>query len=455
MVLVACAHTQRTDVADRPAEQTLFIALDGVPYRVMAELVEAGHFWDFADPTRVIATFPSISAAGFGGIMAPLGIDAPAGYDDEFYSYQENKIKGALLSPHQVDSNGFQGLFSLYRSSTLSLIEMYAFPGMTGYDDLKTTKSLIWNYPPPPYYMVYIGGTDGAGHVLGRKRLKHWLIFMDDYLQRLRRDYEKQFHRRLHIVLFSDHGFSFIRPTGISHGVLSKYLRQKGYHLTIHLNGDKDVVSVVLGNISAAPFHVAAKYVPELASLLSTFEGIDIVTYLHGNKIIVLANRPNGVERAEINWSSDGLRFRYHPLEGDPLHYEPAVTELKTKGLLDPAGYADSQAWFRATAYQYYPDALYRLYHAFHDLVQNPAPILISTQEGYEIGDTWTRVGARLRGGLEGTHGGLFKSTTEAFVMTNDPRINLPARLRYNEWIPYFFPDGLDGGLKVNQRMDP
>lgn len=438
--LVTCAHASETAVTVRPQAQTLFIALDGVPYRVMAELIEEGHFWHFADPTRVIATFPSVSASGFGGIMAPLGIETPPGYDDEFYSPQENRIRGALLSPHKVDSNSFQGQFSLYRSSTLALIEMYTFPGMTGYNDLKTTKRLIWKYPDPTYYMVYIGGTDGAGHVLGRKRLKHMLVFMDEYLQRISRDYQKTFNRRLNIVLFSDHGFSFIRPKGISHGMLAKYLRHHGYYLKNHLNNDGDVVSVVLGNVSAAPFYVAPQHIPDLAALLSRFQGIDIVAYKHGNKIIVLANRPDSVERAEISWQGDGQRFRYHPLDGDPLNYRPVVTKLKNEGLLDRAGYADSQVWFRATVYQYYPDALYRLYHAFHDLVQNPAPILISTAEGYEIGDTWTRVGAWMRGGLEGTHGGLFRSTTEAFVMTNNPQIQLPPRLRYNEWFPYFFP---------------
>jgi hypothetical protein len=130
-------------------------------------------------------------------------------------------------------------------------------------------------------------------------------------------------------------------------------------------------------------------------------------------------------------------------VDGDPLDYEGVVAALRKKGKMDSRGYAASENWFEATKDHRYPDALYRMHDGFFTLVENPAPILFSTEENYEYGDVLTRIGAWFHGGLKGTHGGLFQEASAAFVMTTDPKIRMPSVLRYDQVMTYIVPEDL------------
>jgi hypothetical protein len=438
LVSIGCAHAP----APRPraAGQTLLIALDGVPYEIIEELKSLGHFSEFREPSRVISTFPSTTHCGFGGLFRPLGASPPPGYDREYYSYNEQKIVSFLSSIHPKNKRDFKNFFDYSRKTPVQKFWMYSAAGLSGRRDLEKIRRMVWNGPDITPLFAYIGGTDGAGHVLGRKRVRHWLVFMEDYLRKMREDYRRQFGGVLHYVLYSDHGFRYMRkPNAVPKGQITHGLAENGLHLASDLKDENAVVAVQWGNISGASFFAHPEYVPAVARVLANTRGIDVVAYRDGSEIEVLSKKGGRLQSARVACEGGRRRCRYTPEDGDPLDYKPVLEELRREGRIGPGGFAASGDWFRATEDHYYPDALYRMHDGFFTLVENLAPILFSTNEDYEYGDVLTRVGAWFHGGLKGTHGGLFQSATAAFVMTTDPKIVIPPVLRYDQVMPHVF----------------
>lgn len=433
---LGCAHLPK-ETQKRRNPQTLVIAVDGVPYDLIKELQGEGHFRGFQEPSKVVSTFPSITTSAFGAMFHEVGGDRPPGYDREYFSYKKRKIQGFLSSIHPKSPTDFRNLFDYYRRTPFQKFWIYAAPGFSGHRDLIKIRKLLWNRPDAERLITYIGGTDGAGHILGRKRVRHWLIFMDDFLQKMRRRYRDEFGQDLQLTLFSDHGFHYVRkPNAVSKRSFVQRLRKVGLTLSNNLWRKDHVVAIEWGNISGASVYADESRVPEVARLLATTQGIDLVAYRSGENIELLAYRNLSGERAEISCNAQETRCCYLALAGDPLHYAPVVARLRERGRMDRGGFAASEDWFQATKDHHYPDALFRLYEAFFTLVTNPAPILFSTEPDYEYGDVRTRVGAWFHGGLKGTHGGLFQEASAAFVMSTDPNRKFPEALRYNEILP-------------------
>ncbi|HSA60365.1 MAG TPA: hypothetical protein VLJ37_11860 [bacterium] len=434
-----CAHGPRR--VSRVHERTLLIALDGVPFGLVSELKKEGRFSEFQEPARVVSTFPSTSHSGFGGLFRPLGASPPPGYDREYYSYADEKIIGFLSSIHPKNPHDFKNFFDYSRKTPLQKFWIYAAPGLSGRRDLEKIRRLVWSRGDDRPLFTYIGGTDGAGHVLGRKRLKRWLIFMDGYLQRMKADYLRDFGQTLQISLYSDHGFHFIRrPNAVSQNRIENGLRRERLHLAPNLKTPDRVVAVQWGNISGASLFVDETRVPDVARVLAGTAGIDITAYRSGEDIIVLSQDGGRLHTARVSCTEGRRRCRYAPVDGDPLDYGDIVDSLRRKGRMDSHGFAASEDWFEATKDRRYPDALYRLHDGFFSLVENPAPILFSTEDDYEYGDVLTRIGAWFHGGLKGTHGGLFQEASAAFAMTTDSKVRLPSVLRYDQVMPYIVP---------------
>lgn len=433
-VLSGCAHAPLG--GNRPPRQTLVIALDGIPYPLIRELKEEGRFAGFQPPAKVISPFPSTTTCGFGAMFRSIGADVPQGYDREYYSRERKSTVSFFESLSPKSPTDFRNFFDYYRRTPTQKFWIYAAPGASGRRDLEKIRRLVWRQPDQEVYLTYIGGTDGIGHVLGRKRAKRWLTFLDGVLTKMRRDYREAFGRDLDVVLFSDHGFHYVRkPNAVSKIDIVQRLRRMGLTLSNNLKRPSRVVAIEWGNISGANFYADPAYVPRIAEVLAQTRGVDIVAYPWNDTIRVLAYRPPVGEYAEISCRPGRARCRYEALSGDPLHYQSVVDRLRDRGLMDRSGFAASQDWFEETKDGEFPDALYRLHHAFDGLVQNPASILLSTHTDYEYGDVLTRIGAWMHGGLKGTHGGLFQEASAAFVMATDLRTGSSA-LRYDQVLP-------------------
>ncbi len=421
----------------RPAHQTLFIGLDGVPYHIVKELKDAGHFQEFQEPTKVISTFPSTTTTGFGALFHPIGAEHPAGYDRQFFSYEKNAKQSLFSLIHIHSNNDFRNFFSYYRKSPLEKFWIYSTPSFAARLDLDRIQRVVHRKPDHPYYFTYVGGTDGIGHVLGEKRLKRWLIAMDKTLIKFRADYRRLYHQDLQISLFSDHGFHFEKDLkAVSKREIVKRLKAKGFKFARNLKKDHQVIVIVWGNISGASFYAHPSRVEQVASILSETRGMDLVAYRLDRTLFVLSRHQGFEEKAKIECVEETQRCRYVALQGDPLHYLPVLAQLELQGKVFADGSVSFEDWFQATKNLEYPDALTRLHDGFFSLVQNPAPILCSMDPQYEYGSAFTRFGAMLHGGIKGTHGGIFQEASGAMILTTDVTISLPAEIRYNEVMP-------------------
>ncbi len=439
IVFVSCAHLPKNakKTAEKRGPQTLVIALDGVPYDLIKKMHDDGYFQGFQEPSKVISTFPSTTTAAFGAMFHEVGGERPPGYDREYFSFKKRKIEGFLSELHPKSPRNFRNMFDYYRRSPFQKFWIYAAPGFSGHRDLIKIRHLLWDRPDRKLLLAYIGGTDGAGHILGGARVRHWLIYMDQFLQKMRKQYQEEFGEDLQMTLFSDHGFHYIRkPDAVPKRDLVQRLRKVGLSLSNNLWRKDHVVAIEWGNISGASVYVDESKVQQVAEILATTRGIDLVAYRSGENIEVLNYRNPSGDRAQVSCEAEGKRCRYEALAGDPLQYESVLRDFHARGRVDAQGYVSEDDWFQATKNHHYPDAPFRLYEAFFDLVTNPAPILFSTYPDYEYGDVRTRVGAWFHGGLKGTHGGLFQEASAAFVMTTDAKEKFPESLRYNEILP-------------------
>lgn len=417
--------------------RTLFIALDGISYEVMKELQDEGHFAQFNKAIPFISTFPSDTTVGFTGILQPLGVGKVPGYEVRFYSFKENKIKGGTPFDFYKIHIRYKDYFDSFRHQMHEKAIMYMFPGLAGKQDLVNTEQALLN-TDKKIIMTYIGGTDGAAHLLGRKRTKNFLKFMDEYLKRMIVRYRETRNEPLRVILYSDHGFHYTSLKSVSFAELKKKLRKKGFRLNSRLENDRDIVTVPYGLLSAGIFYTKPQHRAALAKVLGDVGGVDLVFWHNENKKEIFMLRKDG-ELAKFEYKSPTL-CRYVGLKGDPLNYNDMLDKYDFK----KNAWLPEKTWFEMTWKHDYPDAGFRLYDAFFNLVENSASIMISTKKNYQYGSVAARLGTIAKLGHKGTHGGLFREPSWGVIMTNDlPSPHHPTALRYDELFRFTLPESI------------
>ncbi|MBI2335698.1 MAG: alkaline phosphatase family protein [Deltaproteobacteria bacterium] len=421
--------------------RTLFLALDGVDYFLIAELKKEGYFKDFFNPAPFISTFPSVTGIGFTGIFKPLGVKKVPGYELKFYSLKDNKMEGGKLSEVYKIIFDFKLFFDRYRHKVEEKGLMYAFPGLAGKQDLKKTEELLYENGKN-VLLSYVGGTDGSSHLLGRERTKRFLIYLDGYLHEIKQRYHERTGRDLRVVLFSDHGFLHKKAKNIRLGLLKQRLKENGFRIAKSIQSPYDVVTTRFGQLNSGVFFTTQSAQREkVARILAQTKGVDLVFWYNEDpkKIFVLNSKG---EEAGFEFKSEQM-YRYQIITGDPLNYIPVLE----KNNLKVGQWIDEDTWFRMTYDHEYPDAGYRLYDGLTNLIENPGSILISTEKEYEYGSLAALVGTWTHFGHQGTHGGLFKESTWGFMMTDwGTKRVLPIALRYDQLFPFFIPE-VTGGL--------
>jgi hypothetical protein len=87
------------EAEETPAQRTLFIILDAVPYGFVQELTEPSReggalFAEFAPPIALISTFPSTTTIALGAAFEPLGLPRSPGYEARFFDWDKSKVRG-------------------------------------------------------------------------------------------------------------------------------------------------------------------------------------------------------------------------------------------------------------------------------------------------------------------------------------------------------------------------
>ncbi len=372
------------------------IALDGVPYSLVAELYEQCHFRLFHPPVKMISTFPAMTDLAFQRIF---GGRQPIAYEAEHFDRELNRIRNGndiYLSGEAADwANKLD-----YRIGFLWDTMAYSLPQQVFNQEKDSMMDVLRRTEGARTAIVYSVGTAGLGTKGGREAILGYLRDIDMMCEQL--VFERR--GRVKITLLADHGHNMSGRGRIS---FDDDLRQAGYRPADRLEKPGDVVAVKYGLVTyAALFTDDAAGV---ADVLIHNPAVTLACYPAGDAVVVKTLA--GSARIE----RQGERFRYTCLTDDPLELKPVIAQLAERGYVDGDGYIDDQAFLAATADHEYPDALRRIWEAFNGLVKKPADLIVCLEDGWVHGSSFFH---SMIGGATSTHGSLNQLNSTAFVMT-------------------------------------
>jgi len=396
----------------------VIIVLDGVPFELVQELYEAGHFRLFPPPSRLISVFPAMTDLA----LAKLLRAGPClGYEALYYDAE----RGRLSDGNQVYLSGANEpwtRFVDYRCDTSWDVRCYLDPQAVWRHELDDFTRLV-RQAHAGTLRLYTVATAGLGTRGGAPAIREYLHTIDAFCERM------TFERRgkVRFTLLADHGHGLTPCKRVS---LRPVLEAAGLHVTKTLQRDDDVVLPTFGLVTCGVLHTRA---PALAAeALLKHEGVDLVMYRTSVPDTANPDSPTTQEagpckaaacitvrgntgKARICRCKNGLR--YDPVDGDPLCLNPIVAKLKKQGKVASDGGISERDWFEATCLHEYPDPVCRIWQAFQpgDLVEHVADVILSIHDGYSIGSGLFSLVIR----VESTHGALSRRSSTTFVLSN------------------------------------
>ena len=294
---------------------------------------------------------------------------------------------------------------------------------------------------------MYIVSTDGLGHAGGPGALAKFLRAMDARLHQFRREHPQL---QFHTVLFSDHGLAGGPPLVNIWPRVEAAVEAGGFRLRESAPGEREAVVLSFGLLSSFAAYTFPGEERELASLIAGVAGVDLcVTPAEGGWGLVSSRGEADIAAAEVEGEQ---LWSYLPRYGDPLDYAPVVAALRRRAGEPARNRFADQWWFEATREHRYPDALYRVAHAFR-LAANPASLLCSVADGHMFGARMTEYAAAPTiGRLRWTHGALHRDASLGFLMSDVPGWEAPAAVRFNRALEFLAKLGAGGGRRVSER---
>ena len=372
------------------------LILDGVGYDTVKAFQQRGGLRLFHPPAPVISTFPAMTDTALNDAFQTVRCRA---CEAVHFNHGTNRLEGGDTDYLAMENEDWVRCTD-YRAGTLVDPLAYLFPGHYFKEELREVTTLFDRRDRPrivAYFVSTAGlGTrdllDGQHEVLrGIDRLAEELVWKTRGLVKM--------------TLFSDHGHTLVRSKWID---FREFLREKGWNVRDRLDGPRDVVPVEYGLVTYASF--ATRDRAALAATLLEQEGVDLVTYPDGNVVVVAgAGGKAFIERR-------GSRYRYRAESGDPLHLAETIRQGKARsGVFDSDGFADERSWLKMTLTHDYPDALDRIWRAFHGQTEHVPDVIASLKEGYNAG-----LASRAWRFPEGasTHGDLGRKSSTAFIMS-------------------------------------
>lgn len=395
----------------------LVLVLDGVPYQTIVDLRAEGHFKHFQNPARMIATFPSSTNPS---LVEILHAESSPGYEDHYYDRTQNRLVGGLqdrVRGTKFIRGTYRETFDYHASAFGGALAYVAAPLSTmiaAQFDLLACKR-AFRQSSAPVFVGYLGATDSLTHLGGERAIKSYLRTLDRGIEELIADSGGQ----LEVELFSDHGNRYDK---YKHVKLNDALAKAGFVTEKSLKTEKSVVLPKYGLVGSAQLFTWPDNKAKVAEVCAATEGVDFALYYQSDNSLVLVSKRG---RAKL-WQNDD-RFKYEALGGDPLRLSPIIQTMRTAGQLDAAGFADREAWYRATLAHEYVDPLRRLFDGFNLHVKSRADVIVSFADGWLIGSPFMSAMAEMRA----THGNLLRGETEGFAMSS--RQILPPAVRGTE----------------------
>ncbi|MHC4797483.1 MAG: hypothetical protein ACYTF1_12640 [Planctomycetota bacterium] len=373
----------------------LVIILDSVPFSMVRDIWKQGRLRYFPPPSRVISPFPvmtDLSLSEFFGTSPCPGVES-AYYDG---NYLTNAYTTYLASANVAWKTCVD-----YRMNHMAHPYAYLDAHSWNRHELRRIQEIFSQRAKEKITVTYMVSTSALGARIGRNGHQAALIRLDRFCQSLMH----QYRGRVRFTLFSDHGHALSSSKYIK---LPEELMHFGYRVVKKLTGPGDVVIPQFGIVTCASLYTQSP--APLAHDLMGIEGIDLAAFLDdADKVMVLSR--DG--QARISRSAAG--FSYQPDYGDPLKLLPVIEKLTQAGKADDNGFIQDGTLFKATLAHVYPDALYRLWRAFHGLIAHTPQVLVSVKDGWHCGSP------AISGitNLAGAHGNLNSPSSSGFIMTS------------------------------------
>jgi hypothetical protein len=394
---------------DYPPTPHIIICVDGVGISIINEMQVEGRFTMFHSPSHMISTFPSLTNAAISTILAPSGAKTPAGYEDNYFDVNANKMRGGIADRLRSDrfiQGTFRQMFDYHPSAIKSGLGYLAPPYSVYLESLSDLIHLQQKAKKnkQPVFLGYIGATDSLAHLGGEKLLRRFLKRLDETVQNIRRDKRVP----VAVTIFSDHGNDF-RP--YKRAGLRAPLEQAGFKLELRIKDERSVVFPQFGLIGSAVLFTQPANDADLARATANVEGVDFAAYQKQGTVHVVG--PEG----EATIEKQDECYRYRSVKGDPL------------GLLTlvPQEFLPDSAFFDATRDNSRPDVIKRIYEGVNDSVVNRGNVVINLKDGYYTGSSVLDALAT----LHATHGNIGQPQSYGFVMSTD--IELPSHLRADD----------------------
>lgn len=383
----------------------LVLGVDGVGYADMLAAQARGEFREFFPVSRLISTFPSISDIAWSEIFR---VAPPPGYQRVYFQLDAGKTVGGPIDP--IRPIEFEKRMHLGFDQKTHHLTSYVAPGRAARGELATLTQTFFESRGIETFYAYLPAPDALQHVRGD--ITRYLTTLDAELTRLRASYEARTGQPLELAVVSDHGNN--RRWNAETLDLAQFLRNRGFNPTDKIAAARDVVFSTDGVTTGVGVFARPAEVPGLAVTLSTLQGVDLVTWVPEQALDRVNVRDAAGHTAIVRRRADGA-LGYERVTGDPLHYAALVAQLTASGHLED-GFAPAAAWLEVSRDHEYPAALQRIMRGHHDVTQNPAPILLSIQDGYQVANGVVSFFNQLRP-LGGTHGSLNARNSLGIVM--------------------------------------
>lgn len=395
-------------LSDYPPDSVphVVLALDSIPYRTVAEGHKRGDWPWFAPPAKVIPPFPSMSGVIFTDIFQSPSL---AGMVNRHFDRRAGEMENQIFTRVMGKKNPWHlrmHYMAEYWQNGLAFLK----PRPWFAAEMARAKRAA-DHSPDRVTLLYVASSSGMVSQLGEVGVQETLDAVTPFCMQL--FYERR--GAVKISVLADHGHNY-RP---AHRVdIKRIIRECGYHPSATLKHDLDVVPDVDGLVNYAGLHTRTP--GPLAAKLATRPETQVVAYFKDEAVSVLDE--HGVAIVDHR---DG-KYRYRALTRDVLKLVPAVERMAHSGKTDADGFISAEDWLAATADLEFPDAPYRLWRAFHDLVQNPPDIMIALRDDYCIGLESLQWFIDMRS----THGGLDQINSTTFLLEMTDRQRSPMRSR-------------------------
>ena len=396
-------------------ERNVIICVDGVGISTLNRMRAEGRFKRFHSPSHMISPFPSLTNAAISEILEPAGAKMTAGYEDQFFDREGNRMRGGILDRFRQGTfirGTFRELFDYHPSAIKSGLGYTAPPLSTYLESLSDLIRLRQKAKKSrqPLFFAYTGATDSLAHLGGETLLRSFLKELDETVEEIVRDSKVP----VTVTIFSDHGNDFRKYRRVA---LKKRLRQAGFKLGKKIKDDRSVVLPQYGLVGSGVLFTREKNEERLAGVLATVEGIDFVVY-ERNGIVHVANR-----RGEATIEKRGDQYRYLATKGDPLDLLSIIQQI-AKEPNGAGGFIEDEDWFALTRAGARPDVVRRIWEGATQGVLNPANVIISLEDGYYTGSSLMDLFTI----LQATHGNAGQQQSYGFVMST--RDELPPYVR-------------------------